>query len=203
MSTKIEIDQKNVTVTVSGESPLTEVSFGIEAALSNFLGRRMTRFECRRSKAMNGDCILEFTALCPAGPMLISKVMSLRDAERQGLFPVTFPEQNSFLNEPGAPFHNQVLDGQHQHRGITQTPDGQTSVVENQEINPDFTIAGVCYSLADMLTGLFALGVNYVKWQGSVKRTQLCIRHKFDQKKLHDYLRARQDYDLARKAKTL
>lgn len=134
--------------------------------------------------------------------MLISKIMSLKDAEKQGMFPSIIPEQFCFLKD--RPVHNQVLDGQHQHRGITQSSaDGQmTSVIETQEMNPDFTIAGICYGLADTLTGLFALGVNYVKWQGSVKRTQLFIRHRFDQNKLNEYLSSRQDYDLTRKVKT-
>lgn len=197
--TKLELNQQHCTVTLAGNSPLTELSFGVEIVASHYLGRKVSRFECKRSKLDNGDCRLEFTALQPSGPIVISKVMNVRDAVSQGFYPRDISE--SFLNESA--FSAMAQDGQHRHRGFTSKSDNLTTSVVESDTNPNTTLALLSFGLGDMFTGLFALSVKDVKWQGSVKKTQLYFKHNLSDQIVKEFLTSRQDYDLNRKIKTL
>lgn len=200
--TKLELNPQHCAITLFGGSPLTEMAFGIETAISHFLGRKVARFECKRSKLDNGDCRLDFTALKQSGPMVISKVMNIRNAANEGFYPKVILDSECFLNEPG--FSSLVEDGQHRHQGFVSKSDANmTTTVVESDANPNTSLALISYGLGDMFTGLFALNVRYVKWQGSLTKTQLYIKHNISEQKLTQYLTASQDYDVARKIKTL
>jgi len=203
-SSKLEMNPRNCIATISGDSLLTEMSFCIETVASHFLGRKVSRFECKRTKLSNGDCQLDFSALKQSGPMVISKVMNIRNAVSQGYYPKFILDSECFLNEPGfstTPFA--ASDGQHRHRGYNQKSDAITTSVVESDTNSEALLASLSYGLGDMLTGLFALNVKYVKWQGSLKKNQLYFKHDMSEQKLKSFLNSNQDYDLNRKIKTL
>jgi len=188
-------------VVASPDTPLADISFSVESAICHFIGRKVARFECRRSRSDNGECVLEFNALKKPGPMAISKVMNLAAAVREGLFPKMILDSDDFFNEPGFGESSMILDGTHRHASKAN-PNTITSIIE-AEPEPAVPIALISYGLSDMFTGLFALGVNYLKWQGSLKKTQLYIRHNLSENQLHRYLKSSQDYDVASLASTL
>jgi hypothetical protein len=198
------LDPQKCIITIPGETLLPDVSFGIESVVDYFLGRKVARFDCFRTKLPNGDCRLEFNALKKSGKMAISKIMSVGNAVSQGYFPQYILDSECFLNEPG--FQSSVEDGQHRHIGMVSKSlhSGQTvSIIETPDIRPDIPLCHLSYGLSDMFTGLFALGVKYVKWQASIQKTQLYVRHNLTDEQLKKYLTSSQDYDLTQMAKEL
>ena len=87
--------------------------------------------------------------------------------------------------------------------GKKQDGSNTTSIVESYDLMPDLPLTVLTYGISDMFTGLFALNVNYVKWQGSLKQVQLYIRHALSDKQLGDFLLSNKDYDIDRKVSTL
>lgn len=187
-------------IVVGPDMPMTEVGFAIEVAISNLLGRAVTRFACERRRENNGACRLEFQnenrAALPI-PMQISKVTSIGYAVQHGLFPKNILPADLYQQEqPGF-----VSEGQHKH-GISSKPSprwaaGKTvSVLDFEDFDPNATVAVICFGLADMMTGFFNLGVRNIRWQGSLKKTQLMIQHDLTDEQIRRYMVSSQDYPL-------
>lgn len=200
---KMDFSIQQCSATLNGDAVLTEMAFAVEAAVSHFLGRKVHRFECRRSRLNNGDCHLEFNALKQSGPMVVSKVMDVYTAIAEGVIPRQISEPDSFLTESG--FMPKAEDGQHRHKGYSSKRESglTTTVVESDGFSSNSTLSLISYGLGDMFTGLFALNVSHIKWQGSARKTQLFFKHNLSDKQVADYLRSRQDYDINRKIKSL
>lgn len=187
-------------IIVSPDSDLTEVSFSIEAVLSNFLGRGVAAFEFNRSKLGDKSCVIDAKSLVPSGQMELSKVGNIGYAVTNGLYPRTL--KMDFLADKERIAH----EGQNRltkYFASMKREKFTESVVVSRDFDPRVPLTHISYGLSDMFTGLFAMGVNYLKWQGSMKESQLYVQHTFSEEKLHQYLLAAQDYDLRRKASTL
>lgn len=203
--TKLEYNQQHFSALLSGGMPLTEMAFAVEIAVSHFLGRSVSRFECQRSKLDNGDCRLEFSAMKPSGPITVSKVMTIHSALNEGVLPRRISEAESFLKETEFVSSPMLGDGQHRHQGYTSRKSGNltSTIIEAGGFSGTSTLALISFGLSDMFTGLFALGVNHIKWQGSGEKTQLYCKHNLSENALIAFLKSKQDYDLNRKIKTL
>jgi hypothetical protein len=177
---------------ISGDSVLTDVAFAIEAVCSNFLGRGAYRFELTRQKRDNGNCVLEAKALVESGPVKMSKVASVIAAASQGVFPFTL-DSDFKKSEPGI-----VSEGQHQYFGFygRKDKDSATTVIETRDLEPNTPMSMISYGLADMFTGFYALGVKYLKWQGSLGQTQLYLRHNLTDQQIREYLLSTKDYEV-------
>jgi hypothetical protein len=194
-------------VDVTADADLTEVAFAVESVSSHFLGRGVNRFDCTRTRQENGDCRLHFKALKKSGPMLISKVCSIDLAVRENLFPKNIPADEHFqLEETGFNFEK-VADGQHRHRNVIvcrkKENNNTTSIIESFLLKPELPLDVITYGLGDMFTGLFALNCKYVKWQGSLNKVQLYVRHNLSDEKLKSFLLSNSDYEINRKVSTL
>lgn len=201
MQTTLTLNPERSVARISPDADLTEVAFAVEGVCGYFLGRGIYRFDCRRTQEEDGSCVLAFTALNKGGPMQVSKIGAVGHAVRQGLFPTDLPQNERFqMQEPGF-----VREGQHRHGGLMHRKDAghAVSIVESHDFDPASPMALITYGLGDMFTGLFALGVRYVKWQGSLKTIQLYIRHQLTDKRLTEYLLSDKDYDIRRKVGTL
>lgn len=206
--TKLEYNQQQFSAVLSGELPLTEMAFACETAVSHFLGRSVSRFECQRTKLENGDARLEFNALKESGPITVSKVMTIHSALNEGVLSRRISDADSFLKE--AEFVSSsslpmLEDGQHRHQGYAsrKSENFTSTIIEASGFSGTSTLALISFGLSDMFTGLFALGVNYIKWQGSGEKTQLYCKHNLSESTLIAFLKSKQDYDLKRKIKTL
>jgi len=200
--TEITFRPESAKIVVSPDSDLTELSFAVEAVLSNFIGRGCASFEFVRSKSENKSCVLEAKTLVPVGPMVLSKAANIEYAVKDGKYPRALTQ--NFLKEPA--FRSVVSEGQNRLTKYfaSMQQDFIESVVCSYDFDPRVPLSHITYGLSDMFTGLFAKGVTYLKWQGSMKESQLYVRHKFPEKELHDYLKlTAQDYELRRKVSTL
>lgn len=184
----------SATIRVEPKEVLTELSFGIESVANNFLGRGVYRFEFTRYKGDRGECLVTAKALCPSGPPRLSQVSQLGMAVKEGIIPRDIPLSDQFQKSILV-----AQDGQNVVGGWTE------SIVENEYVRPDLQMCVISYGLSDLVTGLFALGVNHVKWQGSLRRIQTYIRHKMDQERLLRYIREQGngDYDINMKVEKL
>lgn len=200
MSTKINFDTVSCSATISSDSPLTEVSFALEIAISNFLGRGVHRFDCSRTREENGDCTLTLRALCHSGPIQLSKVASLENAAQSGLFPRQLIKEDFKLEKETDQL---IAGGQFKHQSVSfkkkANENQNLSIIETIDLDTKIDLAVIGYGLSDMITGLFALGIKYVKWQGSIKKTQLFVKHSLTENRLQQYLRDRQDYNVNQK----
>jgi len=206
MNVLISYDLDSCTASITADSTLTEVAFAVESAVSHFLGRGVNRFDCTRTRQENGNCVLTFKALKKSGPMVLSKVGSIGYAVEENLFPRNIPASENFqLEEKG--FEKIVSEGQHKHVAMVvgRKKDGRdtTSIVESFLLRPELPFAILTYGLGDMFTGLFALKCNYVKWQGSLNKVQLYIRHNLSDDRLKKFLLSNSDYNVQQKVSTL
>jgi hypothetical protein len=207
MNVLISYDLDSCTASISADSTLTELAFAVESAVSHFLGRGVNRFECTRTRQENGNCVLNFKALKKSGSMKFSKVASLGSAVDAGILPKNIPGHENFQMEEG--FDKVISEGQHKHGtaivGRKKEADGSTwtSIVESFDLNPELPISLLTYGLGDMFTGLFALNCRYLKWQVSIKKTQLYIRHSVSCETLKRFLVATQDYNITQKVSAL
>ena len=209
MNILINYDLESCTASISADSTLTEVAFAVEAAANHFLGRGVNRFECTRSKQPNGTCVLSFKALKKSGPMVLSSVGALGYAVREGTIPTVVAPGDKFqVEEVG--FEKIVSEGQHRHGRMScmvgRKTEGSncTSIVESYDLKPEIPVTVLAYGLGDMFTGLFNLGVHYVKWQVSLKLVQLYIRHNLSDEQLAKFLiKNGYDYDIRQKVTTL
>lgn len=206
MNILINYDLGSCKVSITGDSTLTEVAFAVESVTSHFLGRGVNRFDCTRTRQENGNCVLDFKSLKKSGPMVLSKVGSVGFAVAENLFPRDIPDGENFKLEKG--FEKIVSDGQHRHASMMVVGQKKeagkiTSIVESHFIRSDLPFAILTYGLGDMFTGLFALKCEYVKWQGSLNKTQLYIRHNLTDKQLNRFLLSESDYDIQQKVSTL
>jgi hypothetical protein len=208
MNILINYNLESCTASISADSTLTEVAFAVEACCNHFLGRGVNRFECTRSRQPNGTCVLSFKALKKSGPMVLSSVGALGYAVREGIIPATIAPGDKFQIEESG-FERIVSEGQHRHGRMSSVVgrkiegNNSTSIVESYDFKPEIPVTVLTYGLGDMFTGLFAQGVNYVKWQVSLKLVQLYIRHNLSDEKLHKFLLTNADYDIRRKVSTL
>lgn len=62
------------------------------------------------------------------------------------------------------------------------------------------SIHEIAYGIGDMFTGFFALGVKFLKWQGSLHTVQCYLRHNLTDEQIAQYLISKQDYDITAKA---
>lgn len=191
---------------VSADCSLTEVAFAVESVASHFLGRGVNRFDCTRIRQENGNCTLNFKALKKSGPMVLSKVGSIGYAVEENLFPKSIPAIENFqLEEKG--FEKIISEGQHKHGSVLvgRKKDGSntTSIIESFLLRPELPFAILTYGLGDLFTGLFALKCNYVKWQGSLNKVQLYIRHNLTDERLKQFLLSSSDYNIQQKVSTL
>jgi hypothetical protein len=206
MNVLISYDLDSCTASITADSTLTEVAFAVESAASHFLGRGVNRFDCTRTRQDNGNCVLTFKALKKSGPMVLSKVGSIGYAVEENLFPRNIPASENFqLEEKG--FEKIVSEGQHKHGSVVvgRKKDGSdtTSIIESFLLRPELPFAILTYGLGDMFTGLFALKCNYVKWQGSLNKVQLYIRHNLTDERLKQFLLSNSDYNIQQKVSTL
>lgn len=205
MNILINYDLNQCVVDITGDAALTEVAFAVESVASHFFGRGVNRFDCTRVRQENGNCTLTFKALKKSGPMLISKVCSVGEAVKQHLFPENIPVNEHFqLEETG--FETLASEGQHRHGNKISNKKEKnktTSIVESFFLKPELPIDVITYGLGDMFTGLFALNCNYIKWQGSLNKVQLYVRHNLSEEKLKQFLYSNSDYDIKRKVSTL
>lgn len=199
-----------VRATISQDSVLTEVAFAIEGIINHFFGRGVFRFEITRSR-QSGDCVLEAKALTKSGPIQVSQISSVGVAIQSGLFPRRVPPAELFTAELVAKDEWErpafATDGQHRFRKILQrSSEGYTeSVIESRQTRTDIPLGYLAYGLADLITGLYARGVNYIKWQGSLDTIQLYVKHRLDEKTLYEYLASQGsgDYDINMKVAKL
>lgn len=204
MNILINYDLESCAASISADSTLTEVAFAIDSVTSHFLGRGVNRFDCTRTKQQNGNCVLNFKALKKSGPMVLSKVASIGFAVAEKIFPRDILDVEKFeLNDKG--FEKVVLDGQHKHGSIINKKDGGNtiSIVESFVLRPELPFSILTYGLGDLFTGLFVLNCNYLKWQGSLNKVQLYIRHNLTDKELSKFILSDEDYDVLKKVSTL
>jgi hypothetical protein len=136
--------------------------------------------------------------------MVLSKVGNIGYAVQSGTYPLIL--NHDFLKEVEAKREPVIHEGQNRlskYFASLQKENFIESVVCSYDFDPRVPLSHITYGLSDMFTGLFARGVTYLKWQGSMKESQLYVQHKFPEKELHDYLMASQDYELRRKVRTL
>lgn len=174
-----------VKIILGASSDLTEMSFALETAISHFLGRGIYIYSVTRSKSEN-NCIVELQANCTIGLMQMSNVASIGSAVNAGLIPNKCLQD--FREE-----QDKVLDGQNQYQ---KTTGKNISVIEGKNLDKNVQLSTISYGLADMLTGLFYLGVNYAKWQYSIQSTQLLFRHDLTDNQIQQFLKSKQDYPL-------
>lgn len=120
------------------------------------------------------------------------------------------PQDKFQVEETG--FEKLASEGQHRHGSlgrmsamVGRKTEGSncTSIVESYDLQPEIPVTLLSYGLGDMFTGLFALGVNYVKWQVSLKMVQLYIRHSLTDDQLTKFLIKSGDYNIRQKVSAL
>ena len=52
-------------------------------------------------------------------------------------------------------------------------------IIMGHEYKSDIPLSVIAYGMSDMFTGLFALGIKKIKWQGSLYGSQLYFNHNF------------------------
>ena len=205
MNTLVSYGLEKCVADITADCVLTEIAFAVESVASHFLGRGVNRFDCTRIRQENGNCTLHFKALKKSGPMVLSKVCSVGFAVNENLFPRNIPAGENFQFEEKG-FENIVSDGQHKHGSIlVRKKEGgeSTSIIETFHLKPEVPFDVLTYGLGDMFTGLFALKCNYVKWQGSLNKIQLYIRHRLTEEQLKKFLITNSDYNIHQKVGTL
>lgn len=186
-------------VTVSGNSVLTDLSFGMETCISNLLGRGAFAFEFERTRLTNGDGRVTFNTLVPSGPSAFSMVASLANAAQAKIVPKAV--LHSFQSEVDSP--EQMKDGPHQHQS-SSFANTSTSVLKFEDLNANQPLSVLAYGLCDLIMGFFALGSTYGKYQISLKTSEFLIRHNLSNSQLEKFLRSNNyDYDINRLVKTL
>jgi len=185
-STKCVEDK--VHIVLPPETPLVELSFSIETAINYFLGKGVNQWEIRRFRLNDEACRLECTASMEPRKMLFSGIASLTAAVKANYFPKSLIK-NWTLDEK----ETAVSDGQNKSSGKESE-----SIIVTHDLKIDMPIGMFAYGLSDLITGLFARRVNYVKWQGSVESTQLYFKHKFSHSELQRFLddRSNPDYNV-------
>lgn len=194
------------TANIDGRVPLTHLAFAVESIASYFFGCAVSRFACERTSPHHPDCQLTFTALDEPGPMRLSKVASVGSAVREGLWPRKIPENACFQAEENRIRKNKI-DAEPISQQITfYAPEEylqSSCIIVGHEYKSDAPLSEIAYGMSDMFTGLFALGVKKIKWQGSLLGSQLHFSHNLDNKQILGFLGSSKDYDINRKVCTL
>jgi hypothetical protein len=138
----------------------------------------------------------------------MSSVGALGYAVQEGTIPSTIAAGDKFqVEEVG--FERIVSEGQHRHGRMSSVVGRKTngsnctSIIESYDLKPEIPVTILTYGLGDLFTGLFALNVNYVKWQVSLKLVQLYVRHNLTDEQLQQFILTNSDYDIRRKVSTL
>ena len=190
---------------IDGRVPLTHLSFAVESIASYFFGCAVSRFECERTSPHHPDCQLIFTALDEPGPMRLSKVASVGSAVREGLWPRQIPENACFQAEA-----NRIRKNKIEIEPITQQmtffaaeEHPAACIIMGHEYKSDAPLSEIAYGMSDMFTGLFAIGIKKIKWQGSLMGSQLYFNHNSENAQILNFLRSNKDYDINRLVSTL
>lgn len=193
MPSVFTFDQESCTVVCSPDTKLTDLSFSLEAMSNNFCGRGVYRWSVKREKASDNGVIVTGKALSKSGPLKMSQVTQLGSAVEQGLIPLDIPTPELFGFEQMGP--KVARDGQNLRRKMSYSK--TESVIEAHDINPNVRLANLSYGFADMVVGLFAIGVQEIKYQLALKTNQLYIRHKLTDERLIRYFQQEgTDYDI-------
>jgi hypothetical protein len=191
----ITYGESNVAIVCLPGSSLPELAFALEFASNNFCGRGIYRWDVERERGESGACIVNLVSLMPDNkprPLKISQVAQLGGAVQQGIIPATLPLKESFRFDKESP--RLAKDGQHRQRKLFSfvSPDvgWAESIIESHDIDPHQTLSTYSFGFADMVVGLFALGVKNLKYQMTRGTTQLYIKHKLTDEQLIRYFQA-------------
>lgn len=196
----VTFDRDSCVIACPPDTILTDLSFSLEFMANNFVGRGVYRWSIDRIKADDNSCVVTGRALSKSGPMQISQVATLGSAVNQKIIPFDLRPEDTFLFKE-KPI---MTDGQNRlarHLFGKANQDGWTeSMIESHDTDSNMQLAVASYGYADMLTGLFVLGVRHAKYQFSRKTSQLYIKHMLDDKKLVGYfVKQGEDYPISMK----
>lgn len=184
-------------IIVSPDGDFTELSFATECIVTHFFGRGCAAFELNRSSLADKSCVIDAQAIGECGQMLLSKVANLGRAVRDGHYPAK-------LNADFRDTSQKV--GQNRLTKYFAAEQGQPfieSVVCSSGFDERLPLSVISYGLSDLFTGLWARGVHYLKWQGSLAEAQLYVQHTFSEEQLHEYLLDKSDYEIRAKVSTI
>lgn len=199
MASVLTYDQDNVSIFCPPGTKLVDLSFSLEAMSNNFCGRGVYRWAVKRSRGEDGGCIIIGKALCKSGPLKMSQVTHLGSAVQQKLIPMNIPSNELFVFAGMS--DRLARDGQNLRRMFRSDTE---SVIESHDISPDLQIASLSYGFADMMTGLFALGITETKYQISRMTSQLYIKHNLSDERIIRYFEQQgNDYDIESTVETL
>lgn len=198
--TNILLKPNSVKIVVSPDGDFTELSFAIECAITHFLGRGCAAFELNRSSLGDKSCVIDVKAIGECGQMLLSKVANLGYAVQNGTYPkkLSMDFRESLKNVSSV--------GQNRLTKYFAAEKGQQfieSVICSFGFDERMSLSVISYGLSDLFTGLWARGVQYLKWQGSLEQAQLYVQHTFSQEKLQEYLESKEDYEIRAKVSTI
>lgn len=196
MNILINYDLESCTANISGQATLAEVDFATESIVSHFINRGVNKFECTRTRKESGACILQFKALKKSGPIFATKASPVSYYVKQDVFPKDTDEDfkdDSFESKD-------ITDGQNKLKLFTKD---KACVIETYGLHPNMPMNVVTYGIGSMLVGLFDLGVNHVKWQGSMKTAQLYFDHNITTAQINDFIFGKINADDASLVETL
>jgi hypothetical protein len=189
MNTTVTFSENSCAIICEPKLVLTELSLALEFMANSFIGRGVYRWSVDRLKGDNGECIVTGKALSPSGVTKVSQVMRLMDAVEAGLLPRHL-NPIDFFEMPNSA-SQLAKDGQNRRLIGKANPDGWTeSIIEATDISPQGQLAIFSYGFADMAVGLFALGVRHLKYQFSLTKSQIYIKHMLDDKRLIEFFRS-------------
>lgn len=196
-STTITYDSDSCAIGCQHGTGLTELAFALEFACNNFVGRGIYRMAVERPARGNKFSQAFVKSLMPDEfrPMLVSQTILLGDAVKQGVILSDIPIKNSFRFgiENMTEIVKSLGDGQTRFgtaRLFSSNVSGWAeTIIESKDISPDQQMSIYSYGFADMVVGLFALGVRDIKYQITQKTCQLYIKHKLPDAKLIDFFR--------------
>ena len=194
----VTFDQESCTVVCSPDTKLTDLSFSLEFMSNNFCGRGVYRWSVKREKSADGGIVVVGKAMSKSGPLQMSQVTQLGSAVEQGLIPLDLRKDELFM--PEGP--SLAQDGQNLRRKMSYSK--SESVIEGHEVNPNIRLANLSYGFADMVTGLFAIGVKEIKYQLAQRTNQLYIKHNMSDERLIRYFQQEgTDYNIEATVGTL
>jgi hypothetical protein len=187
MSIDLNFYKGGATALIGKNNTLVELSSIVSYMIDDYLGRGVYRFDFLRG-IKNGDCVLESNALCDWKPLVFSSVTPLSRAVKEGVVPRNLSEEEIFQNDK---------------TNLDSALGPYESIIDSHLEHQNLPLALISYGLSDLVTGLFALGVRYVKWQGSGLRTQIYVKSKLTEDEIMSYLKTPVDYDVNALVKTL
>lgn len=178
----ITFNEKTCTVTCTPKDKLTDLAMSLEFMSNNYLGRGVNCWDVNISKVDSG-CIVYSSTKQASGRLQISQVTKLGDAVKQGVLPRNL--QGSFHLGQG---YSPVQDGQNKLYSKKSDEFFET-IIESKDVNPQIQLSVMSYGFADMMTGLFALGVKEFKYQIAQAASQLYMKHNLSDWQIVAYFR--------------